>query len=414
MALSSPGVQVSVIDESFYTPAAAGTVPMIFVATASNKTSSSGVGTGVGTLAANAGKPYLITSQRELGETFGDPLFYSDANGNMIHGGELNEYGLQTAYSLLGVTNRAYVVRAELDLSKLTASAVAPGGEPANGAYWFDTLNTKFGILEWNSAAISVTGGQSFASKTPIVVTKATDIDAGTSAPKTSIGAIGDYAVATTTTTSRFWLKSKGNTAAGVTAGEWVEVGSTDWKASNPSITSTIANPTLGNGDTISINSSTVTLAGTTVTSLAADINTAAISGISAAAVDGVIEIYSTGVDIVLANGSGTILTAGGLTAATYEAPKLTIAPHTSVPQYKSTDTEPAPTGSIWIKTTLQRQHTKLQSLLLHRIQVYHSIRALIQNQHQQAVFGLKQLLQTVVLTIKLKSMQLLQSFGLQ
>ena len=352
MALSSPGVQVSVIDESFYTPAAAGTVPMIFVATASNKTSSSGVGTGVGTIAANAGKPYLITSQRELGETFGDPLFYSDANGNMIHGGELNEYGLQTAYSLLGVTNRAYVVRAELDLSKLTASAVAPGGEPADGAYWFDTLNTKFGILEWNSAAISVTGGQSFASKTPIVVTKATDIDGGTSAPKTSIGAIGDYAVATTTTTSRFWLKSKGNTAAGVTAGEWVEVGSTDWKASHPSITSTIANPTLSNGDTISINSSTVTLAGTTVTTLAADINTAAISGISAAAVDGVIEIYSTGVDIVLANGSGTILTAGGLTAATYEAPKLTIAPHTSVPQYKSTDTEPAPTGSIWIKTT--------------------------------------------------------------
>ena len=117
MALTSPGVQVSVIDESFYTPAAAGTVPMIFVATASNKTASSGTGTAAGTLKANAGKPCLITSQRELGETFGDPKFYSDATGNMIHGGELNEYGLQTAYSLLGVTNRAYVVRADLDLS---------------------------------------------------------------------------------------------------------------------------------------------------------------------------------------------------------------------------------------------------------------------------------------------------------
>ena len=31
MALVSPGVEVKVIDESFYTPAAAGTVPMIFV-----------------------------------------------------------------------------------------------------------------------------------------------------------------------------------------------------------------------------------------------------------------------------------------------------------------------------------------------------------------------------------------------
>ena len=37
MALVSPGVEVNVIDESFYTPAAGGTVPMIFVATASNK-----------------------------------------------------------------------------------------------------------------------------------------------------------------------------------------------------------------------------------------------------------------------------------------------------------------------------------------------------------------------------------------
>ena len=95
MALVSPGVEVKVIDESFYTPAAAGTVPMIFVATASNKTKSSGTGTAAGTIKANAGKPYLITSQRELGETFGDALFYSDNNGNMIHGGELNEYGLK-------------------------------------------------------------------------------------------------------------------------------------------------------------------------------------------------------------------------------------------------------------------------------------------------------------------------------
>ena len=84
MALVSPGVEVSVIDESFYTPAAAGTVPMIFVASASNKKASSGTGTAAGTLKANAGKPYLITSQRELGETFGDPTFYSDATGNMI------------------------------------------------------------------------------------------------------------------------------------------------------------------------------------------------------------------------------------------------------------------------------------------------------------------------------------------
>ena len=53
MALTSPGVQVSVVDESFYTPAEPGTVPVIFVASAENKTNASGSGTAVGTLKTN-------------------------------------------------------------------------------------------------------------------------------------------------------------------------------------------------------------------------------------------------------------------------------------------------------------------------------------------------------------------------
>ena len=123
MALTSPGVQVSVVDESFYTPAEPGTVPMIFVATAENKTNGAGTGIAPGTTAANAGKPYLLTSQRDLTETFGDPIFYTDNNNNPIHAGELNEYGLQAAYSLLGVSNRAWVVRADVDLGALQASS---------------------------------------------------------------------------------------------------------------------------------------------------------------------------------------------------------------------------------------------------------------------------------------------------
>ena len=101
--LQSPGVSVSIINESFYTPAAPGTVPLIFVASASDKLNPSGT-TAVGTTAANAGKVYLVTSQRDLTDTFGTPLFYTDASGNPVHGGELNEYGLQAAYSLLGVS----------------------------------------------------------------------------------------------------------------------------------------------------------------------------------------------------------------------------------------------------------------------------------------------------------------------
>ena len=72
--LVSPGVQVSVVDESFYTPAEPGTLPMLFVATAANKQNGSGTGIAPGTQTANAGKPYLLTSQRDLVDTFGDEM----------------------------------------------------------------------------------------------------------------------------------------------------------------------------------------------------------------------------------------------------------------------------------------------------------------------------------------------------
>ena len=371
MALVSPGVEVNVIDESFYTPAAAGTVPVIFVATASNKTASSGTGIAPGTTKANAGRAYLITSQRELGETFGDPIFKSDNNGNMIHAGEQNEYGLQTAYSLLGVSNQAYVVRADLDLGELDASADAPEGEPANGANWFDTQVTSFGILEWNSAALTTTGGQTFTAQVRTVVTETSDIDSITDAPKTSIGQIGGYAVDATTTLNRLWYKTTGtNTLAG-SPGTWVEVGSDAWKASHYVVRGSNTNPTVTPGDSIVINGSTVPATGATVASLAADINTAGITGVAAAAVDGALEIYAnstaqsdgatTDGKVKIDGGVGTLTgpantasDAGvlGIVEKTYQTPQLAIQPHTSVPAFKSTDTDPAPTGSVWIKTT--------------------------------------------------------------
>ena len=120
--LASPGVQVTVIDESFYTPAAPGTVPLIFVASAANKQNSSGTGTAQGTLEANAGTVYVITSQRDLTDTFGTPYFETDNSNNPINASEISEYGLQSAYSLLGVSSRAYVVRADIDLGELAPS----------------------------------------------------------------------------------------------------------------------------------------------------------------------------------------------------------------------------------------------------------------------------------------------------
>ena len=92
MALTSPGVEVSVINESFYVPSDAGTTPLFIVASSTDKSNGAGDGTASGTTSANANTVFLLSSQRELTDTFGAPKFYTDASNNPIHGYELNEY----------------------------------------------------------------------------------------------------------------------------------------------------------------------------------------------------------------------------------------------------------------------------------------------------------------------------------
>lgn len=207
--LQSPGVQVTVIDESFYTSAAPGTVPLIFVATAQDKSNASSTGTAQGTTAANAGQVWLITSQRDLTDTFGTPLFYTDSNNNPVHGGELNEYGLQAAYSALGVSSRAYVVRADVDLGQLSPRSSAPTGNPVAGTYWIDTAYSLFGINEWNSVT------KSFTIKTPLIIDDSNQATAFSgSVPQTSFGSQGDYAMVLTSsnTVNAIFYKTASNT----------------------------------------------------------------------------------------------------------------------------------------------------------------------------------------------------------
>ena len=203
MALVSPGVEVTVTNESAYVSSDPGTVPLIFVATANDKTQGSGTGTAAGTTTANVDKTYLITSQRELVNTFGTPTFYKSTSGTMLHGYELNEYGLQAAYSYLGLANRAYVVRANVDLGEMAASATAPSGTPTAGTYWLDLTNSIWGIHEWNATT------QAFTYKVPKLVTKATEHAGGV--PVASFGSIGDYAVVTTTTSNAVYYKNRSN-----------------------------------------------------------------------------------------------------------------------------------------------------------------------------------------------------------
>lgn len=352
MALVSPGVEVTIIDESNYLPASTNSVPYILIATAQNKISGAGVGVAPGTLAANAGKVYLVTSQRDLAATFGTPFFYKTSAGTPINGYELNEYGLLAAHSVLGISNRAYVQRADVDLAELTATLVRPVGAPADGTYWLDTTQTSWGIFEFNNT----TG--LFTQKTPIVITDTANLDGGI--PSQSVGAIGDYAVVTTNIHNPIYFKNTSN--------NWVLVGSDAWKNSWPTITG--ANSINGNSlpagtlvfNTGSAPGGTVTIGAlSSLEDLVNAINAAGIEGITAeAGASNQLLIYGDsraisdgssadgGIVVIESASTGALLVTLGLTAGTYLVPALQQSYSYQNPRWKAGQQQPRPTGSIW------------------------------------------------------------------
>ena len=353
MALISPGVQVTVIDESNYIPAATNTVPYFLIATAQNKISGTGTGIAAGTLKVNAGKVYPITSQRDLAATFGNPFFYKTSTGTPINGYELNEYGLLAAYSALGISNRAYVQRADIDLTELTATLTRPTGNPADGTYWLDTNDSRWGLFEWNITTAA------FTNKVPIVLTNINDIEATPSTlPLQSIGNIGDYAINATNAANPAYFKNSAN--------EWVLIGSDAWKLSWPTIQGSQAPLSLTSTSVISINGTAFTVPASpnnTVNNLVTQINAASITGVTAQNVGGKLTIFAdssatsdgstagTGI-VTIENLSGNVLNELGITPRSYYAPSLQQSPNYTVPRWRITDPEPGATGSVWFKTT--------------------------------------------------------------
>jgi hypothetical protein len=358
MALTSPGVEVVVIDESQYIPSAVNTVPYFLVATAQNKADAAGIGIAAGTTAANANKTYLITSQRDLAATFGVPFFYSTTTGTPINGYELNEYGLLAAYSALGVSNRAYIQRVDIDLTELTATLSRPTGNPDNGTYWLDTSTTVWGVQEWNQTSAT------FTTKTPLVITDTVNVvnfAGGDYTPIPSFGSVGDYAVSAVSLNNPMYYKNEDN--------DWVQVGTDAWKISWPAVVGSTTPSTLTIGANIYINGNLIAVGATnTVTGFANTINAAAITGVSAANVGGSLAIYANSlatndgstasgglVSIIPGPNDGTaLLTALGITALEYRSPAYFPGYSYQAPRWRTTDTgtgvstAPHPTGSVW------------------------------------------------------------------
>lgn len=223
--LVSPGTSVTVTDESNYASAGEGTVPLIIIGTHEYKTLPSGSGVAEGTLPENANKLYPITSQRELLQTFGNPIFYTK-NGTSVHGYELNEYGLHAAYQYLGIANRAFVIRADVDYAQLMPKATVPRADAAHGTNWLDTQNNTWGFYEYT--------GSEWAERDLIVIEDTADLDSlgvaeitGSPAPLSTVGVLGDLAI--TVTGSKKILFQKLKDTSEDTVGAWYVVGGATW-----------------------------------------------------------------------------------------------------------------------------------------------------------------------------------------
>ena len=360
--LVSPGLSVTVTDESQYVPGGPGTVPLVVLATAQDKTSPSG-GTATGTTAAKANQLQAFGSQRELISAMGYPVFKTSA-GSPIHGDEQNEYGLQAAYSAMGLGNRMFVLRADIDLDQLTATSVRPKGTVDDGFHWFDLANSDFGLFQWDNT------NQEFVKQDITVLTSTADVNFPASGgdpytPKESVGEVGSYAVIAIDDDNPVFYKNSSNA--------WVAIGSTDWQKAWPTVQSSFAtyagNEVLA-GTQVTINTVTVTITAAGANATGTEVVTAINAAFAANYGDGIRAEIDTNGRLILratsaakSDGStadGIIVIADDAGAADlgftggqdYYAPMLDFGKYTDVPTFATGEATPAPTGSLWVKTS--------------------------------------------------------------
>ncbi len=364
MALVSPGIEISVSDQSQFVTNTVGSVPLVVLATAQDKTYNGVLA--AGTTKANAGKLQSFTSQRDLVVAMGTPTFRLSSAGTPVHAGELNEYGLMTAYSALGLGNQLYAIRADIDLDQLVGTSVRPSTNPADETYWLDLDASEWGIYTLNRTT------NDFDKASPLYITDPTQVEQDVSfsfyvaKPKRSVGAMGSYALVfvdedgTYPQSIHLWHKTNYDAVTvsdgGPGANQWVVVGSTQWQLHVPAATGTVANPTVTGGTTLVINGSTVTATGGGVADIVADINNAAITGVKASVSGTKVNLYCTSAGsngrISIANGTMNVSTVLGITPGNYYAPYLFSGNYAQTPSggWFATDTEPRPTGSVWWK----------------------------------------------------------------
>ena len=354
--LVSPGQQISISDQSQYVSGAVGSVPLVIFATAQDKVNPSGAIAG-GTTKANAGRLQMFTSQRDLVSSLGYPTFKQSSAGTPLHGDERNEYGLMAAYSTLGLANKIYAIRADVDLAQLNSTAVRPAGSVPSGTNWLDLASTNWGVNVWDATT------STFTKVTPMIVVLASEMTSidGINYPLSSIGAIGSYAISLSASRNGNYNGSEWALFYRSPVVGWALVGSDEWSTTHPTVKCTVSSPVIAPASTIVINGVTVAFTNTTLAQSVIDINNAAIPGVSAASYNNRLELYATAASksngsvadgFITVGVSSTALSVLGMSTGTFAKPVATFGTYVQIPSWRSSDSVPRPSGSIYVKTT--------------------------------------------------------------
>jgi hypothetical protein len=316
--LNSPGISVSVIDESIQVGSGPGTIPLLFVASQQDKTTPDGLSIAEGTTLANAGKVWSITSQRDLVQTFGDPVFYS-VSGTSLNGYPLNEYGLLAAYSYLGSSNLVRIVRADVNTTQLEPTPIQPTSPATVGTYWLDesSAGSAYGLF----VRSGIFPNEIWTAVTPAFIY---NFSTGTTnTPVSGDGSTGDYAVVFQTASGNisYWIKI--NSA-------WVQIGVTAY---------TSAVGATSSSTTVTV-TSTAGLAVGMIPTVSTGVGTFAANTVIASIVDGTTFTVSVAPSVALSGGA-TVVTAKFNMSIQSVWPDLTVA---------------ATTQEYWVKSTSPAQ----------------------------------------------------------
>lgn len=331
---------IEIIDESSYGAGSSTIIPLYVFATEQDKVIDEDTGEiAVGTTKAVANEVVILTSRKDVTDTYGIPQF-TTVDGTVQQGDELNEVGLYGLYDALGNSSLAYAIRADIDLKQLKATREEPKGKVDNQTLWFDLTETSYGLFRANGNSRPAIAWDRIEN---VLLPVESQLDEDNK-PQSTYGNNGDIAVVALGNTQKVYENI---------ASEWYLIGSDEWKAQFPSSAKGKASGTYATNAKITINGTEVTLtgtySGTKVADAVRDINDAAIENIVAREDNGALVVENTASTLEMTQDSAKALESLGFVVEDDKAVVSTVSvyhkTHSQVPSGLAQ-------GSIWVKTT--------------------------------------------------------------